>query len=92
MLVLILHELVLLGFFTVFGPVINTDIGISLCLDPHTGAAEPPHGNRSGSHRFLFYFFVKPGSPLREISQYPRLPGNFINFTHYILLLLVAYC
>ena len=71
MLVLFFHQLVLLSFLAVLGPVIDAEIGPALAFKPDAGTAKPPHGNGSFLNIFFLNLFVKPGPPFRKIFKNP---------------------
>ena len=79
------HQLARPGALAVAGPKIHAQVAAALALDPHAGAAQPPHGHVARSDDLLFDLLIQPGAPFRKCAHDPGLPRDLIDFAHLLL-------
>ena len=80
------HLAVAVGALAVAAPEVDGDVGAAGGLEPHAGAAQPPHGHVAGLDNFILNVLHQPGAPLRECGHNPFLTGHLRYFTHVFLL------
>ena len=76
------HLAVAVGPLAVAAPQVDGDVGAAGGLEPHAGAAQPPHGHIAGGYDLILDVFHQPGAPLGEGILDPLVTGHLGNFAH----------